>query len=69
LFLKDNKRIAALLFIVYLALLIYCLIEREIRLALAPEGGKMRGLNGNTLGPDPPAAISLSLWPLLPSCW
>ena len=49
LFLKDNKRIAALLFIVYLALLIYCLIEREIRLALAPEGGKMRGLNGNIL--------------------
>lgn len=44
LFLKDNKRIAALLFIVYLALLIYCLIERQVRLALAPEGGKMRGL-------------------------
>jgi len=49
LFLKDNKRIAALLFIVYLALLIYCLIERQVRLALAPEGGKMRGLNGNLL--------------------
>ncbi|MGB9880950.1 MAG: hypothetical protein ACPLRM_09330 [Anaerolineae bacterium] len=37
------------MFIVYLALLIYCLIERQVRLALAPEGGKMRGLNGNLL--------------------
>jgi transposase len=33
-FLKDNRRIAALVFVVYLALLIYCLLEREARRAL-----------------------------------
>lgn len=34
-FLKDNRRIASLVFVVYLALLIYCLLEREARRALA----------------------------------
>lgn len=34
-FLKDNRRIAALVFVVHLALLIYCLLEREARRALA----------------------------------
>lgn len=33
-FLKDNRRIAALVFVVYLALLIFCLLEREARRAL-----------------------------------
>ena len=33
-FLKDNRRIAALVFIIYLALLVYCLMEREARRAL-----------------------------------
>jgi transposase len=33
-FLKDNRRIAALVFVVYLALLVYCLLEREARRSL-----------------------------------
>lgn len=33
-FLKDNRRVASLVFVVYLALLVYCLIERQVRLAL-----------------------------------
>lgn len=43
-FLKDNRRIASLVFVIYLALLIYCLIEREVRKGLADQGGKLRGL-------------------------
>lgn len=34
LFLKDNRRIASLVFVVYLALLIYCLLQRQARRAL-----------------------------------
>lgn len=33
-FLKDNRQIAALVFVVYLALLVHCLLEREARRAL-----------------------------------
>lgn len=33
-FLHDNRRIAALVFVVYLALLVYCLMERQVRQAL-----------------------------------
>lgn len=33
-FLKDNRRIASLVFVVYLALLVYCLLERQVRKAL-----------------------------------
>jgi transposase len=33
-FLKDNRRIASLVFVVYLALLIFCLLERQARRAL-----------------------------------
>ena len=44
LFVKNNQRIAALVFIVWLALLLYSLIERQVRLAVADEGGKIRGL-------------------------
>ena len=37
LFLKNNRRIAALITVISLALLIFCLIEREARRSLAPE--------------------------------
>jgi transposase len=42
-FLKNNKRIAALVTIVCLALLIFCLVEREVRKA-AGQGKKINGL-------------------------
>lgn len=44
LFVQDNRRIAALVFVTYLALLVYCLLERQARRALADKGGKMHGL-------------------------
>jgi transposase len=37
LFLKNNRRIAALITVICLALLIFCLIERQTRLAIAPQ--------------------------------
>jgi transposase len=36
LFLRNTKRIAALITVICLALLIYCLVEREVRKAIAP---------------------------------
>ena len=36
-FLQNNRRITALITVICLALLIYCLIERQTRLALAPD--------------------------------
>jgi transposase len=36
LFLKNNRRIAALITVICLALLVFCLIEREVRRAIAP---------------------------------
>jgi transposase len=36
-FLRDNKRITALLTVICLALLIFCLVEREVRRSLAPD--------------------------------
>jgi transposase len=42
-FLKDNKRIAALLTVICMALLVFCLIEREVRRRLGGDG-KMVGL-------------------------
>ncbi|MCO1577895.1 IS1634 family transposase [Crossiella sp. SN42] len=36
-FLKSNRRIAALITVICLALLIFCLIERQVRLAIAPQ--------------------------------
>jgi transposase len=36
-YLKNNRRIQALLSIICLALLIFCLVEREVRRAIAPE--------------------------------
>ena len=37
LFLQNNRRISALITVICLALLIYCLIERQTRLTLAPD--------------------------------
>ncbi len=36
LFLKNNRRIAAMITVICLALLIFCLVEREVRRAIAP---------------------------------
>lgn len=44
-FLKNNRRIEALLSVICLALLIFCLVERETRQAIAPEL-KIVGLGG-----------------------
>lgn len=44
-FLKNNRRIEALLSVICLALLIFCLVEREARRAIAPER-KITGLGG-----------------------
>jgi transposase len=44
-FLKNNRRVEALLSIICLALLIFCLVEREVRRAIAPEQ-KMTGFSG-----------------------
>jgi transposase len=44
-FLKNNRRIEALLGVICLALLIFCLVEREARRAIAPEV-KMAGFPG-----------------------
>jgi len=38
LFLKDNRRIAALITVICLALLVFCLVERQVRRAIAPAG-------------------------------
>src|SRR5216684_2216496 len=46
LFLKTNRRIAALITVICLALLIFCLVERQVRQALAPHGGTLTGLPG-----------------------
>jgi transposase len=42
-FLKNNRRIAALITVICLALLIFCLVEREVRRAIAP-ADKLDGL-------------------------
>jgi transposase len=45
LFVKNNRRIAALVTVICLALLIFCLIERQVRQALAEQGKtKLEGL-------------------------
>jgi hypothetical protein len=51
LFLKTNRRITALITVICLALLIFCLAERQVRKALAPHGEMMTGLPG--YGPTP----------------
>jgi hypothetical protein len=40
---QDNKRVAALITVICLALLLFCLIERQVRRALGSEQ-KMQGL-------------------------
>jgi len=45
-FLELNRRITALITVICLALLIFCLVERQVRQALAPHGGTMTGLPG-----------------------
>jgi transposase len=42
-FLKSNRRIAALITVICLALLVFCLVERQVRRAIAP-AGKLDGL-------------------------
>jgi transposase len=45
LFLKNNRRIAALVTVICLALLVFCLIERQVRQSLAEQGEtKVQGL-------------------------
>src|SRR6266849_765625 len=51
LFLKTNRRITALITVICLALLIFCLAERQVRKALAPHAEMMTGLPG--YGPVP----------------
>jgi hypothetical protein len=50
-FLELNRRITALITVICLALLIFCLAERQVRQALAPYGEMMTGLPG--YGPTP----------------
>ena len=50
-FLELNRRITALITVICLALLIFCLAERQVRQALAPHGGMLTGLPG--YGPTP----------------
>ena len=59
LFLKTSRRIAALITVICLALLIFCLIERQVRNALAPHGGKMTGLPGYRLTPATPTGRTI----------
>jgi hypothetical protein len=40
LFLKTSRRIAARITVICLSLLIFCLIERQVRNALAPTAGR-----------------------------
>ena len=42
-FLKTNRRIEALITVICLALLIFCLVERAVRQAIAPDT-RMTGL-------------------------
>jgi hypothetical protein len=60
LFLKTNRRITALITVICLALLIFCLAGRQVRNALAPRGEMMTGLPGfyTPPPPDPPAEPS-----------
>src|SRR5260370_747154 len=50
--LKTNRRITALITVICLALLIFCLAGRQVRNALAPHGEMMTGLPA--YGPAPP---------------
>jgi hypothetical protein len=59
--LKDNRRIAALITVICLALLIFCLVERQIRRAIAP-AEKLDGC-GPAVPPSPPGSCCSPPWP------
>ena len=59
LFLKTNRRITALITVICLALLIFCLVERQVRKALAPHGGMMTGLPGYGRTPARPTGRTI----------
>ena len=59
LFLKTNRRITALITVICLALLIFCLIERQVRNALRPHGGTMTGLPGYRTTPARPTGRTI----------
>jgi len=59
LFLKTNRRIAALITVICLALLIFCLVERQVRIALRPHGEMMTGLPGYRLTPARPTGRTI----------
>ena len=52
-FLHDNRRITALITVICLALLIFCLVERQVRHAIVPDT-HLEGLGSATAGPGPP---------------
>ena len=59
LFLKTNRRITALITVICLALLIFCLAERQVRKALAPHGEMMAGLPGYGRTPARPTGRTI----------
>ncbi len=59
LFLKTNRRIAALITVICLALLIFCLAERQARNALHPHGEMMTGLPGYGRTPAKPTGRTI----------
>src|SRR6516165_925142 len=59
LFLKTNRRITALITVICLALLIFCLIERQVRQALARHGEMMTGLPGYRRAPARPTGRTI----------
>ena len=59
LFLKTNRRITALITVICLALLIFCLVERQVRNALAPHGEMMTGLPGYGRTPARPTGRTI----------
>ncbi len=71
LFLKTNRRIAALITVICLALLIFCLVERQVRNALRPHGEMMTGLPGYQRTPARPTGRTifqvLAGLPLIPA--
>jgi Transposase len=52
-FLHNNRRIAALITVICLALLVFCLVERQVRRALAP-ATDLPGSTPTTTGPYAP---------------
>jgi hypothetical protein len=55
LFLETSRRITALITVICLALLIFCLAGRQVRHALAPHGEMMTALPGYRRTPARPA--------------